>query len=157
MKEELGDHEAADAGEDDGRVRSLDGVGRADAEAADGQQRDRRKDEQTCHILSQQQADGSFKPDEAYLHQESWGRIQNSSLPPTAYVTWALAHSNCTEPGVSKAVQYVRNHWKDAKEPYTLAVAANALVSADQVLAKGDLDDATISLLEQIAAIRELL
>jgi len=104
-------------------------------------------------LLTQQQADGSFKPDEAYLHQDSWARIQNNNLPPTAYVTWALAHSGCSDPGVQKAVQYLRGHWREAKEAYTLSIVANALVSSDLVLAKGDLDDSTI---EVLSALRDM-
>ncbi|MBC7288893.1 MAG: hypothetical protein H5T86_12825, partial [Armatimonadetes bacterium] len=31
-------------------------------------------------LLQQQEADGSWKPDKEYLHQEAWERLQNSSL-----------------------------------------------------------------------------
>ncbi|MGD8240444.1 MAG: alpha-2-macroglobulin family protein, partial [Armatimonadota bacterium] len=82
-------------------------------------------------LLSQQEKDGSWKPDEAFLHAESWGRIQNSSLLPTAYVTWALVDSGMKGGGVARGTDYIRKHVAEAKDAYTLALVCNALVSAD--------------------------
>ncbi len=88
-------------------------------------------------LLAQQQPDGSWKPDEAYLHQESWGRIQQSELLPTAYITWALLSGR--EPNeqpavpapVAKAVDYIlKNRAAAGEDPYTLGIIANALVAA---------------------------
>jgi len=83
-------------------------------------------------LLSQQQDDGSWKPDEAYLHQESWSRIQNSKLLPTAYITWALYNSGCKDAKAQQGLAYLKAHWKEADEPYTLALVCNALVAADR-------------------------
>jgi hypothetical protein len=58
-------------------------------------------------LISRQQGDGSWAPDQAYLHQESWGRIQNSNLPVTAYATWALLESGYDGAEMRKAVDYV--------------------------------------------------
>jgi hypothetical protein len=80
-------------------------------------------------LLSRQQSDGSWKPDEAYLHQESWGRIQNSSLLPTAYVSWALGRAGSQDERLKSAVTYVRKHAAEAKDPYTLALVCNSLVA----------------------------
>jgi len=101
-------------------------------------------------LLDQQEADGSWKPEEHYLHQETWTRIQNSDLLPTAYATWALAATECKAEGVKKGVAYVRKHWEQAQEPYSLAICCNALVAADKVLQEGDLDDATIEALDSL-------
>jgi len=80
-------------------------------------------------LFSQQQGDGSWKPDEAYLHQDSWGRIQNSSLLPTAYVSWAIKRAVPEEPRLQTAVAYVKQHAGEAKDPYTLALVCDALVA----------------------------
>ncbi len=80
-------------------------------------------------LFSQQQEDGSWKPDEAYLHQESWGRIQNNSLLPTAYIAWALGKVAPDDARLGKAVSYLKKHADEAKDAYTLALVCNALVA----------------------------
>ena len=82
-------------------------------------------------LFGQQEADGSWKPDEAYLHQDSWKRIQNNSLPPTAYCAWALGKAIPDDSRLGKAVAYVKQHASDAKDAYTLALVCNALVADD--------------------------
>lgn len=103
-------------------------------------------------LLKQQQADGSWKADEQYLHQESWSRIQNSQLPPTSYITWGLTYSGCKLPGVEQAVAYLRAHADEAKDPYVLAMLANALVNADLLLTPGKLAAGTEQVLERLVA-----
>jgi uncharacterized protein YfaS (alpha-2-macroglobulin family) len=83
-------------------------------------------------LLSKQKEDGSWAPDQAYLHQESWGRIQNSNLPVTAYIAWALLESGYDGPEAQKAVGYIKTHVHEADDPYILALCANALVLADR-------------------------
>jgi uncharacterized protein YfaS (alpha-2-macroglobulin family) len=80
-------------------------------------------------LFSQQQGDGSWKPDEAYLHEESWGRIQNSSLLPTAYIAWAIGRTTPKEERLAGAVRYIKQHAGEAKDAYTLALVCNALVA----------------------------
>ncbi len=83
-------------------------------------------------LLSKQKDDGSWAPDQSFLHQESWSRIQNSNLPVTAYVAWSLLESGYDGPEVKKAVSYIKAHMNDADDPYVLALCANALVLADR-------------------------
>jgi len=80
-------------------------------------------------LFSQQQDDGAWKPDAQYLHQESWGRIQNSKLLPTAYCSWALGRAAPNDPRVTKAVGYLKAHAQEADDPYTLALVCNSLVA----------------------------
>jgi len=101
-------------------------------------------------LLSQQQADGSWKPDEQYLHQEAWKRIQNNQLPPTAYITWGLAYSGCKADGVKKADAWLRAHADEAQDPYVLAMLANALVQGDLVLGKGETTSVTNKTLDRL-------
>ncbi len=83
-------------------------------------------------LLSKQQSDGSWAPDQSFLHQESWGRIQNSNLPVTAYVAWALLETGYEGAETHKAIGYIKAHLGEAKDPYVLALCANALVIADR-------------------------
>jgi len=83
-------------------------------------------------LLSRQNDDGSWAADQAYLHQESWGRIQNSNLPVTAYIAWALLESGYDGPEAQKAVGYIKTHVHEADDPYVLALCANALALADR-------------------------
>ena len=103
-------------------------------------------------LASRQQADGSWKADAEYLHEDSWGRIQVQDLPPTAYVTWALAWSGYTGPELPKAVDYLLGKRGQAGDPYVQAMLANALVSSDNLLREGKLSDATVEVLEKLLA-----
>lgn len=85
-------------------------------------------------LLSLQESDGSWKPDENYLHAESWGNIQGSDVLVTAYITDALLTSGKSDASIDRAIRYLQQHWQKAEDAYTLALVANALVSWD----KGD-------------------
>lgn len=78
-------------------------------------------------LLRRQAPDGSWKPDPAFLHAESWGRIQDNELLPTAYVVWGLAASGLSSDALASAVKYIGDHWQSTHDPYTLAILANAL------------------------------
>lgn len=101
-------------------------------------------------LLAQQQPEGFWQPDEQYLHQEAWARIQNSQLPPTAYINWALAYSGCKEEGVKKADAWLRQHAAEAQDPYVLAMLCNALVQGDLVLGPGETTSVTNQALERL-------
>lgn len=81
-------------------------------------------------LVSQQESDGSWTPDESYLHAESWSRLQNSNLLVTAYITWALLESGYeNEEVIEKAAGYIKDHYDEAEDPYMLTVIANSLAS----------------------------
>jgi len=77
-------------------------------------------------LASKQQEDGHWDPDKAYLHQESWSKIQNSGLLVTAYVMWALEHTKYTGPQMDKGFGYMTAHMGEADNAYTLALMLNA-------------------------------
>ena len=85
-------------------------------------------------LAKQQQRDGSWKPDANFLHQESWGSIQKSSLMVTSYVAWALAYSRSDRAKVDKPLRrglaYLVKHADEARDPYVLSYLANALAEA---------------------------
>lgn len=95
-------------------------------------------------LVAQREKDGSWSPDKNYLHAESWGRIQKSNLLPTAWITWALLHSGYEAGQLQQSVSYLKDNAEDAKDAYTLAMLANALVSADKD------DPATVAALERL-------
>lgn len=54
---------------------------------------------------------------------------QGDSLRTTAYIGWALAASGYDGKEVPRAVGYLRDHAKEATDPYTLALILNLLVT----------------------------
>jgi len=83
-------------------------------------------------LLSQQERDGSWKPDANYLHAESWGNIQSSDVLVTAYIADALLTSTERDAGIGKAIDFLKQRWQKAEDAYTLALVANALVAWDK-------------------------
>lgn len=82
-------------------------------------------------LIAQRAGDGSWTPDENYLHDESWGKIQHNSLLPTAWITWALVKSGYSAAELGPSITYLKEHAGEAKDPYTLAILCNALVEAN--------------------------
>ena len=75
-------------------------------------------------LAGKQQDDGAWAPDSGGI-AEGIINQQTGSLRTTAYLAWALAESGYDGPQVGKALQYLRAHRSDAKDPYTLAVILN--------------------------------
>lgn len=88
-------------------------------------------------LLSQQNPDGSWGGRGTPGYMESWTTLSNDRLPTTAYITWALLEAGyAQESGTIRALSYLREHWNEAGDAYSLALVANALVaqpSADPV------------------------
>ena len=83
-------------------------------------------------LLSQQSADGSWENDQGLVHEQSWSDLGNERLPVTAYIVWALTEAGYEdEAGTEKGLDYIREFWRDADDPYALALVANALAAAD--------------------------
>ncbi len=80
-------------------------------------------------LAAQQQADGSWKPNERYLDAVA-AAFAKDLVRNTAYVTWALARSAYKGPALDKALAYLEKHQDEAKDAYSLALLANALVVA---------------------------
>lgn len=88
-------------------------------------------------LLAQQNSDGSWGGRGTPGYMESWTTLSNDRLPTTAYITWALLEAGyAQESGTIRALSYLREHWNEAGDAYSLALVANALVaqpSADSV------------------------
>jgi len=93
---------------------------------------DERIIERTAQWLrNQQNKDGFWSPDSQYLHAESWGRIQNNEILPTAYVCWALGEIGDRGSAVQNGLNFLRKNLKSISDPYMLALVANAFVAIE--------------------------
>lgn len=76
-------------------------------------------------LASQQQADGSWKPDTSFINEGATNRYNSDVLRITAYIAWALENTGYRGPPVDKARQFVEAHMALKPDAYTLAVLAN--------------------------------
>ncbi|MHB9133311.1 MAG: alpha-2-macroglobulin family protein [Armatimonadota bacterium] len=75
-------------------------------------------------LAGRQKADGSWEETSQGIAEGIIDR-QTGALRSTAYIAWALAESGFQGPQVGKALQYVKAHLNEAKDPYSLAVILN--------------------------------
>jgi len=76
-------------------------------------------------LASQQQPDGSFKPDTYFINEGATNRYNSDVTRITAYLGWALASTGYNGDAVEKAKRYVASHVTGKEDVYTLAVIAN--------------------------------
>ncbi|HSB08778.1 MAG TPA: MG2 domain-containing protein [Blastocatellia bacterium] len=76
-------------------------------------------------LSSQQQPDGSFKPDTYFINEGATNRYNSDLVRISAYIGWALASTGYKGDAVEKAKQYVASHVTGKEDAYTLAVIAN--------------------------------
>jgi len=76
-------------------------------------------------LASQQQPDGSFKPDTYFINEGATTRYNTDLVRITAYIGWSLAASGYKGDAVEKAKQYLTSHLTGKEDAYTLAVIAN--------------------------------
>jgi hypothetical protein len=79
-------------------------------------------------LASQQQSDGSWKPDTQFINEGATNRFNSDVLRITAYLAWSLENTGYQGPAVEKARQYIEQHMSGAADAYTLAVLANFAV-----------------------------
>ncbi|HEV2989221.1 MAG TPA: MG2 domain-containing protein [Candidatus Angelobacter sp.] len=78
-------------------------------------------------LSSQQQPDGSWKPDTYFINEGATNRYNKDMLRITAYLAWSLENTGYHGSAVEKAKQFIENNMgSGAKlDSYTLAVLAN--------------------------------
>jgi len=76
-------------------------------------------------LASQQQPDGSFKPDTYFINEGATTRYNTDLVRITAYIGWALASTGYKGEAVEKARQFVASHVTGKEDAYTLSVIAN--------------------------------
>ena len=82
-------------------------------------------------LMGQQNKDGSWSPDEQYLHAEAWTKIQKNEILPTAYICWTLGEIGEKGTVTSKGLSFLKENLKNANDPYMLALVANAFVAVE--------------------------
>jgi hypothetical protein len=81
-------------------------------------------------LASQQQPDGSWKPDTYFINEGATNRYNSDVLRITAYIAWALANVGGQEGAMEKAKRYIETHMDAKPDAYTLAVIANFAVDS---------------------------
>jgi uncharacterized protein YfaS (alpha-2-macroglobulin family) len=76
-------------------------------------------------LASQQQPDGSFKPDTDFINEGATTRYNTDLVRITAYIGWSLAATGYKGEAVERAKQFVASHATGREDAYTLAVIAN--------------------------------
>jgi hypothetical protein len=80
-------------------------------------------------LVSQQQEDGSWKPDASFINEGATDRYNSNVLRITGYIAWSLVDTGMQGPAIDKAKGYISSHLNSASgaytDPYTLAVIAN--------------------------------
>jgi hypothetical protein len=78
-------------------------------------------------LASQQQEDGSWKPDTDFINEGATNHYNSDVLRITAYIAWSLENTGYQGQAVDKARHYVESHMGSSARPdaYTLAVLAN--------------------------------
>lgn len=79
-------------------------------------------------LASEQQPDGSWKPDAGGINEGAINRYTKDVVRITAYIAWSLENTGYQGPAVEKAKQFVENHMDGTMDAYTLAVIANFAV-----------------------------
>ncbi|HEY6372201.1 MAG TPA: MG2 domain-containing protein [Candidatus Sulfotelmatobacter sp.] len=76
-------------------------------------------------LASQQQADGSWKPDTQFINEGATNRYNSDVLRITAYIAWSLENTGYQGPAVEKAKPFIESHMSAKVDSYTLAIVAN--------------------------------
>ena len=77
-------------------------------------------------LASQQQPDGSWKPDTGFINEGATNRYNTNVLRITAYIAWSLANIGYQGTAVDRAKHYIESQAVESKpDTYTLAVIAN--------------------------------
>jgi uncharacterized protein YfaS (alpha-2-macroglobulin family) len=79
-------------------------------------------------LISQQQPDGSWKPDREFINEGATNRYNSDVLRITAYIAWALETTGAEGEPVEKAKHFIEAHLSGKPDTYTLAVLANFAV-----------------------------
>src|SRR6266478_5746993 len=76
-------------------------------------------------LAGQQQPDGSWKPDTAFINEGATNRYNSDVLRITAYIAWSLENTEYRGLVVERAREFVEKHMSAKTDSYTLAVIAN--------------------------------
>jgi uncharacterized protein YfaS (alpha-2-macroglobulin family) len=81
-------------------------------------------------LASQQQEDGSWKPDARFINEGATNRYNKDVLRVTAYIAWSLGNTGYQGAATQRASEYIQKNLSEKSDPYTLAVLANFAVDS---------------------------
>ena len=76
-------------------------------------------------LATQQQPEGSWKPDTSFINEGATNRYNSDLLRITAYIAWSMGDTGYQGPAVEQAKKFVEAHMNGKMDAYTLAVVAN--------------------------------
>ena len=76
-------------------------------------------------LASQQQPDGSWKPDTSFINEGATNRYNSDVLRITAYIAWSLANTGYQGLAIEEAKNFIEFDTASKPDTYTLAVIAN--------------------------------
>ena len=79
-------------------------------------------------LVSQQQPDGSWKPDTSFINEGATNRYNSDRLRITGYIAWSLANTGYRGASLEKAKEFIGANLGGKLDAYTLAVLANFAV-----------------------------
>jgi len=79
-------------------------------------------------LLSQQESDGRWKSAPEGIHEGATNNFTDSDLRATAYIAYALQASGTESGAVDSALTWIRANTTGVDDPYSLALAASALL-----------------------------
>ncbi len=83
------------------------------------------------YLISRQEGDGSFPPDDGGIAEGAINAFQNNKLRNTGYIAWSLAYSEYSGEALRRALNYVKNNINLEADSYTLGILANALLTVN--------------------------
>jgi hypothetical protein len=78
-------------------------------------------------LVHEQRADGSWEPDKQFINEGATNRFNSDVTRITAYIALALERTGWKGPELGKAIDYVKKHVGEVKDPYTLALVGELL------------------------------
>jgi hypothetical protein len=82
-------------------------------------------------LVSQQQPNGSWRPDTQFINEGATNRYNSDPLRITAYIAWALEAAAYKGPALESAKSFIEKRLDTKTDAYTLAVLANFAVAQD--------------------------
>jgi uncharacterized protein YfaS (alpha-2-macroglobulin family) len=79
-------------------------------------------------LASEQQSDGSWRPDTQFINEGATNRYNSDTLRITAYIAWALENTGYKAAAAERAEKYIEENLTAQADAYTLAVIANFAV-----------------------------
>ncbi|MBK7995278.1 MAG: hypothetical protein IPK14_18440 [Blastocatellia bacterium] len=86
-------------------------------------------------LASQQQADGSWRPDTDFIDEGATNNFHNDQVRITAYIAWALGYTGYKGDAIAKAKSFIDKNLNGKEDTYTLAILANFAVDSRQDVA----------------------